>query len=258
MTVPIAGDKPLMDTILAELHRLTETWGVDHFGIADLARARDFIADQGGAGIAAYNRALAIGIALPHAIVDALPRRHERQVAVMYHHHAYDVINDRLDQVASLCASLIQRHGYEALPIPASKRVDDERICGAFSHKLAAHLAGLGWIGKSCLLITPQHGPRVRWTSVLTCATLPANHLPLRSHCGDCRECVDNCPVKAFSGRPFAEGQDRSVRYDAAKCERHFAALRRDNPEMAVCGMCLYICPHGRRAAAKLRGQAKA
>lgn len=38
------------------------------------------------------------------------------------------------------------------LPLPVAERIDDERICAAFSHKMEANLAGLGWIGKSCLL----------------------------------------------------------------------------------------------------------
>ena len=62
-------------------------------------------------------------------------------------------------------------------PLPAAltvllENLKDERQRAVFSNKLAAHLAGLGWIGKSCLLITPQVGPRVRWVSVLTEAPL--------------------------------------------------------------------------------------
>jgi len=41
---------------------------------------------------------------------------------------------------------------------PASKRTDDENISGIFSQKLAAHLAGLGWIEKE--LLTHHPGSR--------------------------------------------------------------------------------------------------
>ena len=34
--------------------------------------------------------------------------------------------------------------------------------------KVAAMLAGLGWIGHNTLVITPEYGPRVRWVGVLT------------------------------------------------------------------------------------------
>ncbi|MCK9565162.1 MAG: hypothetical protein M0Q43_03825 [Methanothrix sp.] len=70
----------------------------------------------------------------------------------------------------------------------------DERVAVVFSHKLAAHMAGLGWIGKSCLLITPEAGPRVRWASVLTDAPMKATGYAMAERCGECRKCVDVCP----------------------------------------------------------------
>jgi epoxyqueuosine reductase QueG len=230
-----------------KLKDLAETWGADFFGVADLTMAHDAILAQGGQATAAFPRAISVGIALPHAIVDELPRRAERAVAINYRHHAYDVINARLDLVASRVSSALQREGYRALPIPASKRVDAERICGVFSHKLAAHLAGLGWIGKSCLLVTPQVGPRARWATVLTDASLPITGAPLEERCGSCDECVKICPVHAFTGESFRESDPREIRYDAGKCDRYFAALTKNDAETAVCGLCLYVCPQGNR-----------
>jgi len=220
--------------------------GADYFGVADLSPAHSFILAQGGPSVAQYERAVSLGIALPHSIVDRLPQRTQRAVAVEYRAHAYDVINQRLDLVASRVSGLLQSQGYDALPIPASKRVDDERLCGEFSHKLAAHLAGLGWIGKSCLLITPGAGPRVRWTTVLTDAPLVETGEAMDERCGDCKQCVEICPVKAFAGRAFRTDEPREVRYDASKCAGYFAEMKEQDPEAAVCGMCLYVCPYGR------------
>jgi epoxyqueuosine reductase QueG len=217
--------------------------GADFYGVADLAEARDFIQDQGGEEVASYPRAISIGIRIMDSIVDQLPHRHEKGVAVNYHHHGYNIINRRLDLLASSLSSLIQSEGYSALPLPASERYDDERICAVMSHKLAAHLAGHGWIGKSCLLITPKFGPRVRWITILTDAPLEITGSPLDEHCGECTDCVDICPVSAFTGVPFSEEDPREVRYDAAKCEQYLNS----GEEWSVCGMCVYICPHGLR-----------
>lgn len=225
---------------------LAQDLGTDFYGVADLSLAHDFVLNQGGPDAAGYSRAISIGIVLQHDIVDRLPRREERGVAVEYRHHAYDVLNDRLDLIASRLASFLQRQGYRAFPIPASKRVDDERICATFSHKLAAHLAGLGWIGKSCLLITPQEGPRVRWATVLTDSPLQPTGQPLEEQCGDCQKCVEICPVGAFSGRPFREDETREARYDARKCEKYFKDLEKKSG-LGVCGLCLYVCPFGKR-----------
>ncbi len=228
-----------------KVQRMAIDLGTDFYGIADTAPARDFIFQQGGDIAGSYPRAISIGIALLNPIVDQLPRRFEMGVAVSYRHHAYDAINDRLDSIASRLGSLLQNEGYRAYPIPASKRADDERICAVFSHKLAAHLAGLGWIGKSCLLVTPEAGPRVRLATVLTDAPLKPTGHAMESRCGDCRECVDVCPVGAFTGRPFLEAEPREARYDARRCEQYHQELERKNG-VGVCGMCLYICPFGK------------
>jgi len=232
-------------------HRLEETaekWGADFFGVADLSSARDAILAQGGPTLAAYPWGISVGIILLHTIVDQLPERAERAVAISYRQHSYDVINQRLDLLTSNLSSLLQREGHRALPVPAAKRVDDERLCAAFSHKLTAHLAGLGWIGKSCLLVTPQVGPRVRWSTVLTDAPLqPAAGQPMEERCGVCQQCVEICPVQAFTGQPFRAHEPRERRFDAGRCDRYFAEMKARDPETAVCGLCLYVCPYGRR-----------
>ena len=133
---------------------------INYFGVADLAPAHEFILQQGGPEVAGFPFAISLGIVLMKTIVDRLPERSHREVALNYRHHAYNLINQRLDMSASIISSFLQQNGYRAFPLPAAERFDDERICAEFSHKLAARLAGLGWIGKSCLLVTPQNERR--------------------------------------------------------------------------------------------------
>ncbi len=238
-------------TLEETLRLQAESLGADYFGIADLAEARDQILWQGGPGIARFPFGIVMGITIPDTLADLLAEREKPASAILYKHHAYEVANAVLDQAALRLANTLQHSGYSALPIPASKRTDNERICGPFSHKCAAHLAGLGWIGKNCLLVTPDHGPRARWVTVLTNAPLPAGR-PMASRCGDCHECVDICPVKAFTGRNFDPAEPREARYDAAACDRYFRDMERQTGT-AVCGQCLYICPHGRKQASHLK-----
>jgi epoxyqueuosine reductase len=218
--------------------------GADYCGVADLSVAKDAVLEQGGPQIASYPRAISIGIRIFDEIVDLLPSR-ERWVSISYRQSTYDVINSRLDQLASRVASELQREGHRAMPIPASKRFDSERLCAAFSHKMAAHLAGLGWIGKSCLLVTPDHGPRVRWVTVLTDAPLEPTGEGMEPKCGSCHKCVDACPVHAFTGRQFDPQEPRSARYDAHMCEAYFDELEARGDE-ATCGLCVAVCPRGK------------
>ncbi len=219
--------------------------GADFYGVADLSTAHDAIYAQGGAVIAGFPRAISVGLALFDAIVDQLPHNSDRAVAMSYRHHCYDVVNQRLDQITSKLSSSLQRNGYRTLPVPASQTVDDARLLGIFSNKMAAHLAGLGWIGKSCLLVTPEVGPRARWATVLTDAPLTTTGPSMHQSCGDCRECVEICPPSAFTGRAFRVGEPREMRFDVHKCHAHLKEMEQQSGAR-VCGLCLFVCPHGR------------
>ena len=183
---------------------------------------------------------------LQNNLVDLLLDK-DPEGAILYRHNSYDVVNQMLDQISVRVANELQRAGHSAFPVPASRRTDDKNICGIFTQKLAAHLAGLGWIGKSCLLVTPDHGPWVRWVSILTDAPLLTTGSPLEQQCGGCTACVDICPKHAFTGRSFNRDEPRGARFDAAACDRYFRELEQSGGVM-VCGLCLNVCPHGRNS----------
>jgi len=230
-----------------ELHRLARNHMVTFFGVADLRNVEHAVVDQAETGMADYPYCITMGIALPDDVVDRLPYRENYNDALNYKLFAYDVINQRLDLAASMLASLIQEKGYRVLPIPASGTIDHDRICGAFSHKLGARLCGFGWIGRNCLLVTPEYGPRVRWVSLLTNAPLqPTAKEIMEPQCGECTACADACPVNAIKSRTFREDESREMRFDAHKCEEYFDSLTSAG-KLYVCGMCLYACPHGKR-----------
>jgi epoxyqueuosine reductase len=232
--------------LTTDLPALARSLGADYYGVADLTGAEEFIRAQGGDRIARYPRAVVMGMGLLDELVDMLDDRKDRSGAALYRHHSYDVVNTALDGIALQVANALQRGGFRALPVPASKRAPDGRIAGVFSQKLAAHLAGLGWIGKNCLLVTPDHGPRVRWITVLTDAPLAPTGPAMEPRCGKCTACIDICPVHAFTGRPFQADEPREARFDAEACDRYFRELEAGSGP-GVCGLCLYICPYGRK-----------
>jgi hypothetical protein len=109
-----------------------------------------------------------------------------------------DTVEELVKVIASiLVEDRISRARETDVVIVAAVRTAIGRLGGSLkdvrAHKLAAHLAGLGWIGKSCLLLTEQFGPRVRFVSVLTDAPLEAGS-PLDKPCGKCQVCIDACP----------------------------------------------------------------
>ena len=110
-------------SLTQDLSNLAAGLGIDLIGFADLARAREAIHDQWGDLVSGYPRALSLGISLPDPIVNRLPERSRRAVRLNYRHHAYDVVNQRLDLVASEIASSLKREGFRALQTVAKDHV---------------------------------------------------------------------------------------------------------------------------------------
>ena len=158
----------------AKLESLANDMGTNYFGIADLTTATQSITEQGGEFLAQFPRAISHGLVLLDGIVDTLLDHQNIAVLHSYWYYVYRIVNPRLDLVSLMVAQVLDKAGFQCFIVPSSQTVDRARLTGVFSHKLAAHLAGLGWIGKSALLITPEHGPRVRWGTVLTDAPLEA------------------------------------------------------------------------------------
>ena len=96
----------------------------DLFGIADLRPHKEKRISY-GLDIAPYDFAISIGISLMDDVVDLVPSRDDKWAAVSYQTHAYDIINDRLDALASRIATVIQRAGHRAMPVAASAVADD-------------------------------------------------------------------------------------------------------------------------------------
>jgi epoxyqueuosine reductase QueG len=233
-------------TLDERYRQLARTLGTDFYSVADLAPAHEAIVAQGGELAGSYPRAISVGVRLMDALVDQLPQADDIVVVTNYRHHGYDVVNRHLDELVSRLASTVQADGYCVWPVPTTGVLFPDRLCAFFSHKLAAHLAGLAWIGKSCLAVTPEAGPRVRWGTLLTDAPLSPG-TPLDERCGSCRECVDICPARAFTGRPFHADEPREARYDAHACNAYQQRRAEETGLPILCGLCLYACPHGRR-----------
>lgn len=232
-----------------EIREISRACGTDLVGIADLSPARAQLVGQGGPLFEKYPRAVSLGVRLANDVVDAIEDHGNRAYVMNYIHHLYSVINQRLDQAALSISSLLTERGHLALPVPASQVLSYDTYTGLAPHKTAAHLSGLGWIGKSALLVTHPYGPRVRFATVYTDAPLPAG-TPKKDHCGSCRLCVDACPPGAITGEAFSEDEPRDHIYDAGACNEYMRERRLSLLGKRVfggnCGLCVQVCPFGR------------
>ena len=191
---------------------------------------------------------VSIAVALEPTIMSGV-----RDGPTIEYYEEYGRANRLLNDLAERSADFIPSLGYRAEPFPAtivdsSPREEFERTLSvAFQHKTAATRAGLGWVGKSALLITPEHGPRVRLATVFTDMPLETGTPVTEGKCGDCRACLRACPAGAIKGQQWQVGILRKELVDAAACWQTATTLllERVGVESAVCGVCVSVCPVG-------------
>ena len=228
--------KKRMPILQRRLGSLAFQNGADFFGVADLNPVKDFMTNQGGDLVAGFPRGVSIGIRISDTIVDS-HSPDEKHGLSLYWWHVYSVVTPMLDVLAQRVQQELMADGFSTLHVPGSMPYNRKTLKSLFPHKLAAHLSGLGWIGKSCLLITPEFGPRVRFVTVLTDAPLEAGE-SLDKNCGKCTSCIEACPVGALKGLEFKPEDPVEKRFDIWSCEKY----RSEHP----CGLCVAACPFGR------------
>ncbi|MEF8849577.1 MAG: 4Fe-4S double cluster binding domain-containing protein [Candidatus Bipolaricaulota bacterium] len=213
--------------------------GADRVGVGDLKGLRDYPTVPPDL-LEGFTRGISVGVKLPDPVIDELPDSRPRYA------YQYRQANDKLDRISFQLGRFVEKAGARAKSIPASKIADEGHWQSFISHKAVARVAGLGWIGKSLLLINPEYGPRVRWATVLTDLELETGR-PVENKCGGCTKCLEACIVDAFEDSGFENyPRDRSFYFAVDRCARKLEDFA-DDPEVGsmVCGICIKACPWG-------------
>lgn len=231
----------------AGLKRRARSWGASLVGIADLERLRG-IETEPAELFEGFRRAVSIAVRLSDPVLDQIIDR----PTPLYSQH-YQKVNALLDELALRVCLAIQKAGGRALPLPASQILDAERLTSYLSHKAVAVAAGVGWQGKSLLVVSPQHGPRIRLVTVLTDLPLEPD-APLKNRCGGCTACTNACPAGAIRGvstQTHYESREEALHFALcrAKVLDEFAKL--PHVSGGICGVCVSVCPFGKAAGRK-------
>ena len=184
--------------------------------------------------------AFSIGVKLSDAVLKTI----DSAPSFMYFQH-YRAANALLDQIAFRLAGEIEKSGYQAFPVAASQSLGKHNpYNGVIPHKTAAVLCGLGFVGKSGLFLSAEHGGKIRLATVLTDLPLLSARPRIENGCGDCTACVRACPAGAIYGTlPTADGQRN---FDPEKCSRYMKEHFQDVGRGSVCGICIKVCPKNR------------
>jgi len=207
--------------------------GFDLFGTAALPDLAELSLELSPETTGKLRTGIALGVFLSDGVLEDIIDRPNR----LYLHH-YRQANYFLDRSALGLARRIEAMGARAVPIAASQTIDWTTQRGHLSHKEVARRAGLGWIGRNNLLVTPQRGSRVRLVTVLTDLPLATGH-PLERNCGDCRDCLQVCPAGAIREDP--------AEFDHRGCFEQLKVYRNSlNLGHYICGVCVKACRGGR------------
>ncbi|MFC2165231.1 hypothetical protein ACFLT2_09575 [Acidobacteriota bacterium] len=216
------------------LKRIALDSGFNLFGVADVSNIRsEFNLDK--TTITKFHRGISLGKKLLDAIMDEIK---DKPTSLYFHH--YRQLNFFLDRGAFLIASEIQALGFKSLPIPASQIIDWKKQQSHVSHKKIGCLAGLGWIGRSNLLVNQDIGSRFRMVTVLTDMPLSVAD-PNEGNCGQCRQCIPVCPAHAIDVDP--QNFDHWACFEKLKEFRNSGIVGQ-----YICGVCIQACPGIKRA----------
>lgn len=145
-----------------------------------------------------------------------------------------------LEQRGEQLARLIQKE----IAAPLHYRVLTDR--SPLVERELARLAGLGWSGENCTLITPEYGSFVALGTILLDRELEENSV-LPGSCEGCGRCREACPTGALVA-PHILDPNRCLSYltqAPGVVPAEFRPLF--GRRLYGCDRCQEVCPHNRR-----------
>lgn len=171
-------------------------------------------------------------------LMNYYPRRwqpeNQPEIAVYAYGRDYHyVVKERLRKIAER----IDNHEYRVFcdSAPVLERYWAER-------------AGLGWIGRSGMLINPKMGTYTFIGTLITTLELPGDS-PMSNRCGRCRKCIEACPTKAIVNDAVLDAR-RCLSYQTIEKRGSVdeSLLRIAGARLYGCDRCMQVCPWNRFA----------
>ncbi len=217
-----------------KLYQVLEENGAKLMGVADMAGIPGRV-----------DECLTIGVSVAVPVSKHIVRDLKTAPTKEYY-DAYYSLNGKLNEIVTAAAEFLKSQGYEAYANTTDVVVTDENWRTALPHKTVATRAGLGWIGKSNLLVTKEYGSAIRISSLLTNAPLPVDEAITESKCGACNLCVKACPANALTGKSWTPEVKREEIFHREDCKdmQIKRMVEATGIETDLCGLCFAVCAY--------------
>lgn len=116
----------------------------------------------------------------------------------------------------------IKNLGYDAFALTMERNeCDMEKLLSILPYKTIATKSGMGWIGRSALLVTPEYGSAITLCGILTDMPLEFDTPITDSECDDCENCQKACPVDAINPQKWNDRLNREDIIDIETCSEY-------------------------------------
>ncbi|MGE5356719.1 MAG: tRNA epoxyqueuosine(34) reductase QueG [Deltaproteobacteria bacterium] len=108
-----------------------------------------------------------------------------------------------------------------------------------------ARKSGLGWIGKSSMLINKKAGTFFFLSELVLNIELEYNNLQVTDHCGKCRKCIESCPTNAINENGYIIDAGKCISYLTIENKNPIPQHFKDKMNNYVfgCDICQLVCP---------------
>jgi len=209
---------------LNELRAFAQSHGVDQLEFVKLPR--DLIFQHMGV---LYDNAIILAMEMDQELIDKAPSQDTMNMVF----ETYDTLGIAANKIAEF----LRENGFGAQA--------DHPLGGLVLFPPLAQKAGIGFVGKHGLLITPEFGSRVRLAAVYTSIeNLPFaeqnDHSWIADYCSSCGLCIRGCPPRAILNESIVHDSGQTTNIKQAECFEYFL-------QYYGCSVCIKVCPFSKK-----------
>lgn len=189
-----------------------------------------------------FEGAISFGVAIQRSVIQGISNGPTEEYEKELHK-----IDSILQSIARKAQAFLEQSNIKSMIITPRLKQDSTLTNSLTSEDIAVR-AGLGWIGKTNLLITKQFGSAVVLATILCNIKFQCHRRNDQSFCEDCEQCLNQCPAKMKLDTKWDISSTRKKLYQKISCREACDTIRRERGiVVSLCGQCIHACPWTQR-----------